>query len=70
MLNHVKSVVYAFSLFPRLLVSSSSASQFYWVLFSGHLFSGAENSERCLSQFSGKREVREVGSIKTLNLGF
>ncbi len=40
-----------------LLVSSSSASQLYWALFSGHLFFGAENSERCLSQFSGKREV-------------
>ena len=70
MLNQIKSVVYGFSLFPRLLVSSSSASQLYWALFSGHLFFGAENSERCLSQFSGKREVREVGSIKTLNLGF
>ncbi|HFQ4946368.1 hypothetical protein [Vibrio vulnificus] len=47
-----------------------SASQLYWALFSGHLFFGAENPERCLSQFSGKREVRVVGSIETLNLGF
>ncbi|EPF2931098.1 TPA: hypothetical protein ACGF56_003564 [Vibrio cholerae] len=52
------------------LVLCSSASWLQWALFSGHLFFGAENSERCLSQFSGKREVREVGSIKTLNLGF
>ncbi|RZP54401.1 hypothetical protein D8T45_23365, partial [Vibrio vulnificus] len=34
------------------------------------LFFGAKNSENCLNQFSGKREVRAVGSIKTLNLGF
>ncbi|EPU6121724.1 hypothetical protein ACVYGN_004637 [Vibrio parahaemolyticus] len=53
-----------------LLVSSSSASQLCWALFSGHLFFGAENSERCLSQFSGKREVREVGSISNFILGF
>ncbi|HHC6502015.1 TPA: hypothetical protein ACN36G_004536, partial [Vibrio parahaemolyticus] len=52
------------------LALSLSASWLQWALFSGHLFFGAENSERCLSQFSGKREVREVGSIKTLNLGF
>ncbi|AUW39135.1 TPA: hypothetical protein I7755_23180 [Vibrio vulnificus] len=53
-----------------LLVSSSSASQLYWALFSGHLFFGAENSERCLSQFLGKREVRVAGSISNLILGF
>ncbi|MGL0953389.1 hypothetical protein, partial [Vibrio vulnificus] len=38
--------------------------------FSGHLFFGAGNSERCLSQYSGKREVRAVGSTKSLILGF
>ncbi|MGR3087269.1 hypothetical protein ABMY21_22225, partial [Vibrio vulnificus] len=48
------------------LVSSLSASWLYWVLFSGHLFFGAGNSENCLSQFSGKREVRAVGSISNL----
>ncbi len=53
-----------------LLVSGSSASQLHWVLFSGHLFFGAGNSERCLNQFSGKREVRAVGSISNLILGF
>ncbi|WP_462052859.1 hypothetical protein [Vibrio parahaemolyticus] len=53
-----------------LLVSSSSASQLYWALFSGHLFFGAENSESCLNQFSGKREVRVAGSISNLILGF
>ncbi|EGR1094867.1 hypothetical protein EFU33_17535 [Vibrio cholerae] len=47
-----------------------SASWFHWALFSGHLFFGAGNSERCLSQFSGKREVRATGSISNLNLVF
>ncbi|MGL0975336.1 hypothetical protein ACSTDR_21460, partial [Vibrio vulnificus] len=42
----------------------------HWALFSGHLFFGAGNSERCLSQFSGKREFRAVGSIRSLILGF
>ncbi|MVB83445.1 hypothetical protein D6V12_17860 [Vibrio cholerae] len=46
------------------LVSSLSASWLQWTLFSGHLFFGAGNSERCLNQFSGKREVKAVGSIK------
>ncbi|HFQ5285918.1 TPA: hypothetical protein ACGUMG_004409 [Vibrio vulnificus] len=53
-----------------LLVSSSSASQLDWVLFSGHQFFGAGNSENCLNQFSGKREVRAAGSISNLILGF
>ncbi|WP_031831461.1 hypothetical protein [Vibrio parahaemolyticus] len=52
------------------LVLSLPASWLQWALFFGHLFFGAENSERYLNQLSGKREVREVGSIKTLNLGF
>ncbi|HAS8358205.1 TPA: hypothetical protein I7752_21665 [Vibrio vulnificus] len=52
------------------LVSSVSASWLYWVLFSGHLFFAAGNSENCLSLFSGKREVRAVGSIRNLILGF
>ncbi|EGQ8118651.1 hypothetical protein D0D73_24890 [Vibrio parahaemolyticus] len=52
------------------LVSSLSASWLYCALFSGHLFFGAGNSENCLSQFSGKREVRAVGSISNLILGF
>ncbi|EGR3406570.1 hypothetical protein [Vibrio parahaemolyticus] len=55
---------------PDLFVSSFSASRLQWALFFGHLFFGAKNSENCLNQFSGKREVREVGSIRTLNLGF
>ncbi|EGR0059220.1 hypothetical protein ACJPQX_22735 [Vibrio vulnificus] len=53
-----------------LLVLSWSASQLHWALFSGHQFFGAENSENCLNQFSSKREVRAVGSIRALNLGF
>ncbi|WP_206780083.1 hypothetical protein, partial [Vibrio vulnificus] len=52
------------------LVLSLSASWLQWALFSGHLFFGAGNSERCLSQYSGKREVRAVGSTKSLILGF
>ncbi len=47
-----------------------SASWLQWALFSGHLFSSAKISESCLSQFSGKREVRAVGSIRNLILGF
>ncbi len=31
---------------------------------------GAKNSESCLSQFSGKHEVRVAGSIGNLILGF
>ncbi|HAS8250764.1 TPA: hypothetical protein I7673_23255, partial [Vibrio vulnificus] len=31
---------------------------------------GAKNSESCLSQFSGKHEIRPVGSISNLILGF
>ncbi len=53
-----------------LLVSSSSASQLQWALFSGHQFFGAGNSENCLNQFLGKRGVRAVGSIRDLISGF
>ncbi|HFQ5259287.1 TPA: hypothetical protein ACGUXQ_004570 [Vibrio vulnificus] len=53
-----------------LLVSSSSASQLHWALFSGHLFFGVGSSENCLNQFSGKHEVRAAGSISNLILGF
>ncbi|OXX47403.1 MULTISPECIES: hypothetical protein [unclassified Vibrio] len=52
------------------LVSSLSANWLRWALFSGHPFLGAKNSESCLNQFSGKREVRAVGAISKLNLGF
>ncbi|HHY0368291.1 hypothetical protein [Vibrio parahaemolyticus] len=55
---------------PGLFVSSFSASRLQWALFSGHQFFGAGASENCLNQFSRKHEVRTVGSIKTLNLGF
>ncbi|HFQ5395755.1 TPA: hypothetical protein ACGUP1_004607 [Vibrio vulnificus] len=70
MLNQIKSVGYGFFCFLSFLVLCSSASWLHWALFFGHLFFGAENSESCLNQFSGKREVRAVGSIRTLNLGF
>ncbi len=53
-----------------LLVLCTSASWLRLALFSGHLFFGAGNSERCLNQFSGKREVRAVGPISNLILGF
>ncbi|MBE3671237.1 hypothetical protein BOO25_20130 [Vibrio navarrensis] len=52
------------------LVLSLSASWLQWALFSGHLFFGAGNSERCLNQFSGKREVGSAGSINILITGF
>ncbi|ASG01756.1 hypothetical protein CEG15_16650 [Vibrio anguillarum] len=45
-----------------------SASWLHWALFSGHLFFGAGNSERCLSQFLCKCEVRAAGSIRNLIL--
>ncbi|MDS1842241.1 hypothetical protein [Vibrio vulnificus] len=47
-----------------------SASWLFRAPFFGHLFFGAGNSESCLSQFSGNREVRPVGSISNLILGF
>ncbi len=47
-----------------------SASWLFWALFFGHLFFGARNAENCLIQFLGKREVRAVGSIRDLILGF
>ncbi|HDY8183027.1 TPA: hypothetical protein RQL23_004436 [Vibrio vulnificus] len=52
------------------LILSLSASWLQWALLSGHLFFGAGNSESYLNQFSRKREVAAVGSIRTLNLGF
>ncbi|EGQ9833328.1 hypothetical protein F6X00_12170 [Vibrio vulnificus] len=70
MLNHVKSVVYGFLCSLSWLFLCLSASWLQWALFSGHSFFGAENLENCLNQFSGKREVRAVGSISNLNLGF
>ncbi|HAS8561028.1 TPA: hypothetical protein I7791_21475 [Vibrio vulnificus] len=59
-----------FLCFLSFWVMCSSASSVQWALFSGHLFFGAENSECCLNQFSGKREVRVAGSISNLILGF
>ncbi len=47
-----------------------SASWLQWALLSGHPLLGAKNSESCLNQFSGNREVRAVGSIRNLILGF
>ncbi|EPT0966549.1 hypothetical protein ACVOUJ_004219, partial [Vibrio vulnificus] len=52
------------------LVLSLSARLLQWALFSGQLFFGAGNSKNCLNQFSGKHEVRVVGSIRNLILGF
>ncbi len=47
-----------------------SASWLLWALFSGHPFLGVKNSESCLNQFSGKLDVRAVGSIRNPFLGF
>ncbi|EPJ2011951.1 hypothetical protein ACTE84_004410, partial [Vibrio vulnificus] len=52
------------------LVWCLSASWLLWALFSGHPFLGAKNSESCLNQFLGKREVRAGGSIRNPFLGF
>ncbi|EGQ9294355.1 hypothetical protein F7U77_22815 [Vibrio vulnificus] len=70
MLNHFKTVVYGFSLLPWLVSFVFLGKLAQWARFSGQLFFGAGNSENCLSQFSGKREVRAVGSISNLILGF
>ncbi|EOE4741147.1 hypothetical protein [Vibrio vulnificus] len=70
MLNHIKSVGYGFLCSLNFLVLCSSASWLQWALFSGHPFLGAGNLESCLNQFSRKREVRAVGSIRNLNLAF
>ncbi|EGR0637635.1 hypothetical protein E5T98_22620 [Vibrio vulnificus] len=70
MLNQVKSVVYDFSLFPWLFSLVFVGKLAFRALFFGLLFFGARNSENCLIQFSGKREVRVVGSISNLILGF
>ncbi len=70
MLNHIKSVVYGFSLFPWLIGFVLVGKLVSLGAVFGHLFFGAGNSENCLNQFSRKREVRAVGSIRTLNLGF
>ncbi|WP_206745082.1 hypothetical protein, partial [Vibrio vulnificus] len=53
-----------------LLVLCLSASWLRLALFSGHLFFGAGNSENCLNQFLGKREVGSAGSISILITGF
>ncbi len=70
MLNHVKSVVYGFSLLPQLLGYVLVGKLVQWALFSGHLFFGVGSSENCLNQFSVKREVRVAGSISNLILVF
>ncbi len=70
MLNQIKSVVYGFLCSLSFSVLCLSESRLQWALFSGHLFFGAKNSENCLNQFSGKREVRAVGSIRNPFLGF
>ncbi|EGR0059328.1 hypothetical protein ACXLRA_004320 [Vibrio vulnificus] len=59
-----------FLCFLSFWVLCSSAIWLQWALFSGHLFFGAGSSDNCLSQFSGKREVRVAGSISNLILGF
>ncbi|PNM58826.1 hypothetical protein AL546_009295 [Vibrio vulnificus] len=47
-----------------------SARRLFLALLFGHLFFSAENSENCLNQFLGKREVRAAGSIRNPFLGF
>ncbi|MBG0761441.1 hypothetical protein BOO22_18725 [Vibrio cidicii] len=69
MFNHQKSVGCIFSCSLGLLVLCLSASWLRLALLSGHLFFGAGNSENCLNQFLGKREVGSAGSISILNTG-
>ncbi|WP_240308597.1 hypothetical protein [Vibrio cholerae] len=70
MLNHQQSVVYGLSLLPWLVSFVFLGKLAQWVLFSGQLFFGTGNSENCLNQFLGKREVGSTGSISILNTGF
>ncbi|EPW6917267.1 hypothetical protein ACWOYE_004348, partial [Vibrio vulnificus] len=65
-----KSVVYGFLFSLSFSVWCLSASWLFRALFFGHLFFGARNSENCLIQYSGKREVRAVSSIRNSFLGF
>ncbi|HFQ4887530.1 TPA: hypothetical protein ACGU4A_004869, partial [Vibrio vulnificus] len=68
--NHVNQLVASFLCSLGLLILCSSAKWLHLALFSGHLFFGAGNSKRCLNQFSGKCEVRAVGSIRNLTFRF
>ncbi len=70
MLNHVKSVDYGFSLFPWLFSLVFVGKLAFVSAISGHPFLDAKNSESCLIQLSGKREVGAVGSIRNPFLGF
>ncbi|WKY95550.1 hypothetical protein [Vibrio metoecus] len=70
MLNHQKSVGYGLSLLPWLVSFVFLGKLAQWALFSGQLFFGAGNSENCINQFLGKREVGSAGSISILNTGF
>ncbi|MBG0757805.1 hypothetical protein BOO21_21070 [Vibrio cidicii] len=70
MLNHQQSVVYGLSLLPWLVSFVFLGKLAHWALFSGQLFFGAGNSENCLNQFLGKREVGSADSISILNTGF
>ncbi len=70
MLNRVKSVGYGFSSFPRLFSLVFVGKLAFVSAISGHPFLDAKNSESCLNQLSGKREVGAVGSIRNPFLGF
>ncbi|OEE41837.1 hypothetical protein A1QU_16250 [Vibrio anguillarum] len=70
MLNHQQSVVYGLSSLPWLVSFVFLGKLAQWALFSGQLFFGAGNSENCLNQLLGKREVGSAGSISVLNTGF
>ncbi|EKJ5338286.1 hypothetical protein PGI88_004403 [Vibrio vulnificus] len=70
MLNHQKSAVYGLSLFPWLVsflflgkLPSVGAVFRTIILWRG-------NSENCLNQFLGKRDVGLAGSISILTTSF
>ncbi|WP_337922143.1 hypothetical protein [Vibrio cholerae] len=70
MFNHQKSVDDGFSLFPRLIGfvfvgKLASVGAVFWIIL---LCAG--NSENCLNQFLGKRDVGLAGSISILITGF
>ncbi len=63
-------MIYGFSLFPRLVSFEFVGKLTSLGAIFRTLFFGAENSESCLNQFSGKCEVKVTGSISNLILGF
>ncbi|WP_241750273.1 hypothetical protein [Vibrio vulnificus] len=71
MLNHLKSVVYGFSLFPRRFSFVFVGKLAFLSAVFSDTYSLALEIQRIASiNLLGKREVRAVGSIRNPFLGF